>query len=145
MAVKYGKGDKKKAIQLQSLVVRTRAGFKCERCGIGRGEERYNEKTKKTTKVAIQCGHIISRQLKATVSDENNGFSLCGKCHWYLDHWHVEFCRFIVEKHGSLDLYNALKNKVDSGCDPDWLEEIERLQGLLDEYETSDWLPGEGT
>lgn len=130
MPVEYGRGAKKKATQLHSLVVRTRAGFVCEHCGIERGAIRDNPKK---TKVAIQCAHIISRQFIATRTDERNAFALCGSCHYKFGKWPLEFARFVIEKHGSLDLYNELKSKVDCGYVPDWDQEIVRLQELLDE------------
>lgn len=141
MAVSYGKGAKKKAIKLHSEVVRARADYVCQRCGLKRGDVRDNAKK---TKVAIQCAHIVSRTYVATVTDERNGFSLCGACHYFLDKWPVEMTRFIIDNHGSLDAYNDLKSKVDSGHVPNWDEEIERLKGLLEHYESADWLPDQG-
>lgn len=137
MAVNYGKGAKKKAIQLHSKVVRTRAGFVCERCGIKRGDIRDTG-----SKVAIQAAHIVSRRYNATVTDERNGFALCAKCHWYLDNWHLEFAAFVEEKHGDFRVYNELKSKVEFGYVPDWDEEIERLTELLEHYESVGGVPG---
>ena len=144
MAVKYGKGAKGKAIKLHSLVVRTRSEFKCDRCGVERGADRVNPRTKKVTKVSIQCAHIITRIQLATVTDERNAFSLCASCHWYFGKWPIEFALFMIEKHGSFDIYNALKDKVECGYVPDWDEEIERLTVLLEKYEAANRLSGEG-
>lgn len=142
MSVNYGKGAKKKAIKLHSLFVRTRAGFKCENCGIERGVIRINPKTKKETKVAIQCAHIISRRYNATVTDERNAVSLCASCHYAFGMDPLGFAQFIIGKHDTVAVYRDLRRKVDEEFKPDWNDEIERLQGLLDdaESEASDWV-----
>jgi len=142
VSVNYGKGAKKKAVKLHSLLVRTRADFKCESCGIARGMLRVNPNTKKETKVAIQCAHIISRRYNATLTDERNAVSLCASCHYGFGMDPLGFAQFIIGKHGTVDVYHDLRKKVDDKYAPDWDVEIERLQGLLDvaESENSDWL-----
>jgi hypothetical protein len=104
---------------------------------------RTNPKTKKVTKAAIQCAHIISRQYNATVTDERNAFALCGKCHYGFGFDPVGFAEFVIQKHGTVDIWRDLRRKVDEEYKPDWDVEIERLQELLDvaESETSHRLP----
>jgi hypothetical protein len=136
VSVNYGKGAKKKAVKLHSLLVRTRADFKCEKCGIERGAMRTNPKTKKVTKVAIQCAHIISRRYNATLTDERNAFSLCGSCHFGFGLDPLGFAQFTIGKHGTVEIYQALRKKVDDEYKPDWDVEIERLQEMLDVAES---------
>lgn len=136
MTVNYGKGAKKKAVKLHSLLVRTRADFRCESCGIERGELRTNPKTKKVTKVAIQCAHIISRRYNATLTDDRNAVSLCASCHYGFGLDPLGFAQFVIGKHGTVDIYHDLRRKVDEEYKPDWDEEIERLQELLDVAES---------
>jgi 5-methylcytosine-specific restriction endonuclease McrA len=59
-----------------SLMVRTRANWKCARCG---GDFSGNRD-------ALHCSHFHSRRHKATRFDPENATALCFSCHWYLDH-----------------------------------------------------------
>jgi len=136
VSVNYGKGAKKKAIKLHSLLVRTRSDFTCDKCGLVRGMMRTNPKTKKVTKVAIQCAHIISRQYKATVTDDRNAVCLCGSCHYGFGLDPLGFAEFVIGRHGTVDIYRELRKNVDDKYDPDWNTEIDRLQELLDVAES---------
>jgi hypothetical protein len=55
----------------------------------------------------------------------------------------VGFAEFVIQKHGTVDIWRDLRRKVDEEYKPDWDVEIERLQELLDvaESETSHRLP----
>lgn len=132
--VSYGKKLKGKATRLHSLYVRMRANYTCQRCGKTREEGQ------------IQCAHIISRQLVATRTDERNAFALCASCHHYFSKWPIEFAKFVEETVG-LDLYDELKALTEAKHKPDWEQEVERLESLIEqlEHENTDRVPSQGT
>lgn len=114
---KYGKGDYGKATKLHSKIVRERAG-QCERCG---------------STDNLQCAHIISRTRSNTRTDLDNAWCLCAKCHWRLDHYHIEFALFFLEQNDdSFDNYWLLLYKAEEKPHMDWTAELERLQAIWD-------------
>jgi hypothetical protein len=125
MSASYGKGARGKATRLHSLLVRTRAGFICERCGA----------SKETSQ--LQCAHIVSRHYAATRTLESNAFCLCASCHCFFGKWPVEFGIFVLDRLGE-ECYNALKARALEGRSetPDWEAEVDRLQRLLDEFDS---------
>jgi hypothetical protein len=94
MGVSYGKGLKKKCIQLHSKIVR--AAGKCAICG-----EKYYPK--------LECAHIISRRYKNIVADPRNGVCLCKSCHWRTGIFADEMANLINSKIG-WDTYKELKS-----------------------------------
>jgi len=56
------------------ILIKKRAGFKCEKCGISQNE--LNEKDEK-----LECDHIIPIYLGGLKDWETNGQLLCPKCH----------------------------------------------------------------
>ena len=84
---------KKKATTLHSMVVRARAGYRCERCG--------------TTDGQLQCAHIVSRRYTATRVDPFNAWCLCASCHRRLTEHpdeHVQFAYATRGEHGYASL-----------------------------------------
>ena len=132
MSASYGKGDRGKATKLHSKLVRARADNRCERCGRTRGD--INPDTGKEVK-QIHCAHIISRNVPATRTAENNAFCLCASCHWYFGKWPVEFAKFVFEHIGEGG-YEALLFKATRGKGKkvDWAGEVKRLESLLSCY-----------
>jgi hypothetical protein len=121
MANIYGKGARKKATILHSLIVRTRAGFVCQHCGNTREDSQ------------IQCAHIVSRNYGHTRTDLDNAFALCAKCHWRFGKWPVEFTRFIFATIGEEEYDRiAAIAEAGKGSKVDWDAEIDRLQTVLD-------------
>ncbi|MBZ5497722.1 MAG: HNH endonuclease [Acidobacteriia bacterium] len=59
-----------------SVLVRTRANWKCARCGRNFSGNRD----------MLHCSHFHSRRHKATRFDLENAAALCWQCHWYMDH-----------------------------------------------------------
>jgi hypothetical protein len=122
----YGKGARKKATALHSLIVRTRAGFICQNCGNTRDDSQ------------IQCAHIISRNYGHTRTDLDNAFALCAKCHWRFGKWPVEFARFIFSTIGEAE-YDRIAAKAEAGRGSklDWDAEVDRLQAIMAELKES--------
>jgi hypothetical protein len=139
MGATYGKGDRGKATKLHSEYVRARAGSVCQRCGRGRGDIAPSGKPVKQ----IHCAHVISRNVAATRTDENNAFCLCASCHWYFGKWPVEFALFVFDCIGR-DGYNKLFAKAEAGkgLRVDWSSEVQRLQGKLSELDVARGMPG---
>lgn len=128
----YGKGARKKATELHSLIVRERAGFVCENCGRKRHPPGLTKEEKKVAETGqIQCAHIISRNYGATRTDEKNAFALCAKCHWRFGKWPMEFARFVFAKIGEEEYDRlAAKAMAGTGTKIDWVAELERLQEI---------------
>ena len=66
----------KKLDDLFSLIVRTRANWRCEQCGRNCFEDRGY----------LQCSHIFSRKHFNTRWDFENALALCRACHLYGAH-----------------------------------------------------------
>lgn len=116
---KYGKAAKAKATKLHSLVVRTRDGFRCRWCGVHRDEGKQ-----------IQCGHILSRSISATRTDERNAVALCASCHFKQSRNPLVWARWIEKELGKEHLDDLLERGV-PGVKVDWGAEVERLQKEL--------------
>jgi len=134
MSAAYGKGDRGKATKLHSQVVRTRAGWACERCGRAIGDTAPSGKLVKQ----LHCAHIISRHVAATRTDETNAFCLCASCHWYFGKWPIEFAKFTFKEITKSGYEKLLKKATEGkGKKVDWIAEVARLQLLLDSLEGS--------
>ena len=134
MSAAYGKGDRGKATKLHSTVVRTRAGWACERCSRSIGDTAPSGKTVKQ----MHCAHIISRHVAATRTDEANAFCLCASCHWFFGKWPIEFAKFTFRKITKSGYEKLLKKATEGkGKKVDWTSEVARLQLLLEELKGS--------
>lgn len=74
------------ADRLFSQYIRTRADWRCERCGT-----QYESPT-----IGLQCSHFHGRAKKSVRWDVDNAFALCTGCHTYLGsnpNEHREFAR----------------------------------------------------
>lgn len=113
---------KRKATTLHSMVVRARAGYRCERCG--------------TTQGQLQCAHIVSRRFTATRCDPNAAWCLCASDHRFLTENPHEHVAFAVATRGE-DGYRALIDKAYAGrglvmSAAFWRERVEALQQELE-------------
>lgn len=102
--------------KLVSLIVRERAGWKCERCF-----KQYAPPTK-----ALHCSHYFSRRHMGTRFDLNNLCALCYGCH---KRWEGmkqdEYREFMIKRIGivKLDALENLKNGTTKITDVE-LEEL---------------------
>lgn len=115
---------KNKATTLHSMVVRARAGYRCERCS--------------RTDARMECAHIFSRRYTATRADETNAWCLCSGCHRYLTENPDEHVEFGKQTRG-VEGYAQLKLKAYAGIGLTmkaefWQGEVDRLNALLKEY-----------
>lgn len=78
-----------------SDLVRLRANFTCERCGI---EDPQGQATGKSS--AIDCSHVYGRRHRSTRWHPDNAFALCKSCHSYLEDRPIEHAQFAREKLG---------------------------------------------
>ena len=69
----FGKVKIRKADSVFSNYVRSKAGWKCERCGA-----QHEEKSQ-----GLHCSHFHGRRKESTRFDETNVASLCHGCHSY--------------------------------------------------------------
>jgi hypothetical protein len=81
-----------------SLMIRARAGFRCERCGAW-----HEEKSR-----GLHAAHIFTRSIKKTRCDPANGVALCYGCHSWGHRNPLEFHEW-VRKHIGARKYDALK------------------------------------
>jgi len=115
---------KNKATVAHSMVVRARAGYRCERCG--------------KTDARMECAHVFSRRYTATRTDEQAAWCLCSGCHRYLTEnplEHVEFAHATLGR----DRFLALRDKAYAGIGLTmnagfWQAELERLEAQLKDY-----------
>ena len=115
---------KEQATILHSMVVRARAGYRCERCGKTSGQ--------------MQCAHIFSRRYATTRTDEANAWCLCASCHRYLTENPFEHCEFGARTRG-VEGFQQLKLKAYAGIGKKlavefWQAEVDRLTASLKEY-----------
>ena len=77
------KRDKRDAIF--SLLIRERAGWRCECCGkqFERGAQN------------LHCSHLFGRRHRSTRWAENGAVAHCAACHFYLTEHPVEFAEWI--------------------------------------------------
>lgn len=113
---------KRKATTLHSMVVRARAGYRCEFCGGVDGQ--------------MQCAHIVGRRYTATRCDPDNAWCLHSSCHRRLTENPHEHVAFAVATRGE-DGYRALIDKAYAGrglvmSAAFWRERVEALQAELD-------------
>jgi hypothetical protein len=81
-----------------SDMVRSRAGYTCERCG-----KFYGPKN-----AGLHCAHIYSRRIKKTRHDPDNAVALCYACHRFWAHSEpLEFALWVRNKLGKRK-YEAL-------------------------------------
>lgn len=73
-----------------SHYIRTKAGWKCERC--------HKQYTPPTT--GLQCSHFQGRAKLATRYEENNAFAHCAGCHTYFGANPYEFVEWAIDKLG---------------------------------------------
>ena len=122
MSVSRVKGPKGSCDTLFSQIVRSVR--ECARCGM-RGEPRD-----------FQCAHIRSRRYSVTrcMTDPQNAWCLCPKCHWETTEDGVEFHE-LVKKTCGLITYARLKRLSlnPRGVKVDWSEERKRLRRVLNE------------
>ena len=112
---------KEQATILHSMVVRARAGYRCERCGKTSGQ--------------MQCAHIFSRAYTMTRTDEANAWCLCASCHRYLTQNPLEHVNFAYETIGQAR-FLLLRDKAYSGIHQKttqefWESEVARLEAAL--------------
>jgi|SRR3990167_2743989 len=114
MNIKISKLDK-----LFSQYIRTRAGWRCERCGI-----QYTPPTS-----GLHCGHVFSRSKKSTRFDVDNCNSWCYGCHSYLDRnplekykWHIK--KIGQKKFDQLYLRSNIPEKIDTKLMELWINEL---------------------
>ena len=115
---------KTKATVLHSIVVRARAGYRCQRCHKTDGR--------------MECAHIFGRRYAATRTDEANAWCLCSGCHRFLTEnplEHVEFAHATVGR----DRFLALRDKAYAGRGSTmsasfWAGEVARLEVLAKEH-----------
>lgn len=113
---------KRKATTLHSMVVRARAGYRCERCG--------------TTDGQLQCAHIVSRRYTATRCDPFNAWCLCASCHRRLTEHPDEHVQFAYATRGEIG-YQSLRACAYAGRGAVmnasfWRERVDALQAELD-------------
>lgn len=113
---------KKKATALHSMVVRARAGYRCERCS--------------TTEGQMQCAHIVGRRYTATRCDPMNAWCLCASCHRHLTENPHEHVWFAAKTRGEAG-YRQLVDEAYAGRGlvmgaVFWRERVEALQAELD-------------
>jgi len=98
-AVKKAKTTRKKLRdqldKLLGIIVRQRAGYKCEQCG---------------KHAPLNTAHIISRINLATRWDRDNVFCFCVGCHFWGHQNPILFTEFVKEKLGD-EKYEGLKKK----------------------------------
>ncbi len=70
-----------------SLYIRSKAGWRCERCG--------TQYTPPTT--SLQCSHFQGRAKLATRFDPDNAFAHCAGCHRYFGANPYEFVAWVEE------------------------------------------------
>lgn len=113
---------KKKATTLHSMVVRARAGYRCEFCG--------------TTEARMECAHIIPRRYTATRCDPQAAWCLCSAHHRFLTENPHEHVAFAVKTRGEAG-YRELIDKAYAGRGlvmgaAFWRERVDTLQAELD-------------
>ena len=84
------KRDKRDAIF--SLLIRERAGWKCERCG-----KRFSREDGQ----GLHCSHFISRRHRSTRWHPDNAAAHCFTCHQYLGEHPLEFAEWIRKHLGA--------------------------------------------
>lgn len=94
MKIKLDKIDK-----VFSLLVRTRAGWRCQRC-----QKFYPEGQRQ----GLHCSHIFGRAKKSTRWSEKNCVAHCHGCHAYLTANPVEFTEW-ARAHLGEDAFNKLR------------------------------------
>lgn len=113
MAIKRAKGDKAKADELFSRIIRSKG--RCEKCG---------------STAYLQTAHIISRRYSATRTDPLNAWCLCAAHHRRFTDWPAEHYDFILDTIG-LETYEALKRKAETVTKVDWTKEVIKLKEIL--------------
>lgn len=113
---------KKKATVLHSMVVRARAGYRCEFCGRTDGQ--------------MQAAHIVGRRYTATRCDPDNAWCLDSSCHRRLTENPHEHVAFAVKTRGEAG-YRQLIDKAYAGRGlvmgaAFWRERVDSLQAELD-------------
>lgn len=115
---------KEQATILHSMVVRARAGYRCERCGKTSGQ--------------MQCAHIFSRRYTMTRTDEANAWCLCATCHRYLTENPLEHIEYAYATIGQAR-FLMLRDKAYAGIGNKstvefWQGEVGRLEVALKAY-----------
>lgn len=110
----------KKCDKKRSLLVRLRAGNRCEHCGVWG---------------VMNAHHIFSRINYSTKYDLDNGICLCRGCHTMSSKFSahktpLEFALWVIEKRGQ-ERYDNLKRKAKGIWDGDY----ERVERELNEAE----------
>ncbi len=113
---------KRKATTLHSMVVRARAGYRCERCGTVDGQ--------------LQCAHIVSRRYTATRVDPFNAWCLCAACHRRLTEHPDEHVQFAYATRGEIG-YQSIRSCAYAGRGTVanaafWAGQVAILQAELD-------------
>lgn len=92
--------------KIWSLLVRERAGHKCERCGSGLKYRDYLGKDGVDRKMpyGIDAHHIIQRSMKLTRWSLDNGVALCHGCHKW-NGAHSEHYLVQLKYHAWISLY----------------------------------------
>lgn len=110
-----------------SLYIRTRDGWKCQRCGT-----QYQPPTR-----ALQCSHFQGRRKEGTRFEPLNCDALCGGCHSYFTAYPGEHYQWQVARKGqdTVDKIilqsNTYKKKDRKAEKQKWVEELKKL----DNYE----------
>ena len=125
MSVAYGKGEKKKATELHSLLIRS-LGY-CENCGYSCTCPNFPDSH--TRDCRLQAAHIISRRYSVTRTMLSNSFSLCASCHRRFTDWPREFSHFITDTWAA-DYYDQLKELARPTGKVDWSARLIYLKDI---------------
>ena len=87
--------------KLFSLYIRTRAGWKCEKCGT-----QYAPPT-----AGLQCSHYVGRANQQTRYDDKNCSALCFHCHQYFTANPYEHTEWMRKKLGEKE-FEALNRRA---------------------------------
>lgn len=115
MSVKQRKGAAGRADRLWSQIIRSR-GI-CERCG---------------TVDSFQAAHIIPRRYAKTRTVLDNGWCLCGTCHFEVDNFADEKMALVERTIGSERYWELRELAQDTRGKVDWPREARRLKAIAD-------------
>ena len=119
---------RKEEDRLFSLLVRTRAGWNCEKCGKNFATDRHS----------LHCSHFRSRRYTATRWHPENAAAHCAGCHRYLGEHPHEFGDWIRDYLGPVGykLFRKVSGKTAKWTKADkkelrkqMREELKRMEG----------------
>lgn len=96
--------------KLFSFYIRSRDGWKCQRC-----EKQYQPPTN-----GLHCAHIFTRGAKSTRFDPENAVAWCYGCHSYMDSHPIEKYDWYIERFGRTQ-FEILRFKAKKPRKPDYV------------------------